>query len=106
MSKGKSYYVWENTDPVSSDEVVRVSGDHQCFVTDETITNSDDAYWTDEFDAWISTRGHQLIMNAQSMGELENNPEWEIIFAEWYAKDESISGRPTFYDPDDTGDFE
>jgi len=106
MSTGNSYYVWENKDPIPASEVIRVSGDQQCFITDENITKDADAYWTDEFDAWISSRGYHMIINAQSLGELQNNPEWEIIFAEWYAKDESISGRPNFYDPDNVGDFE
>jgi len=34
-----------------------------------------------------------MIENAQSTGELANNREWEIIFGEWYAKDESTAGR-------------
>lgn len=91
--KGLSYYVWENNNPVSPNEVIRLSGDHECFVTGETIKPTDEAYWTDEFDAWVSVRGYQMIENAQSTGELGNNREWEIMYGEWYAKDEAISGR-------------
>ena len=90
--KGLSYYVWENSRPVSPDDVIRISGDHECFVTGDTIKPQDDAHWTDEFDAWVSTRGYQMIQNAQSTGELSNNREWELMFAEWYAKDESVAG--------------
>ena len=93
MTEGMSYYVWDNKDPVSPDDVIRLAGDHQCFITSEVIRPEDSAYWTDEFDAWISERGYQMIQNAQSTGELKNNPEWEIIFAEWYWKDEAITGR-------------
>jgi len=64
-----------------------------CFVTGDIIRPDDDAHWTQEFDAYISERGYQMIQNAQSTGEIENNPEWQLIFAEWYWKDESISGR-------------
>jgi hypothetical protein len=67
-------------------EVVRLFGDDECFITGETIKESDDAYWTQEFDAWISERGYQMINSAQSTGEIENNPEWQIIYGEWYAK--------------------
>ena len=92
MTKGSSFYCWDSGRPISPNDVIRLSGDHECYVTGETIKPEDDAHWTDEFDSWISTRGYQMIQNAHSTGELENNPEWEIIFAEWYAKDESISG--------------
>jgi len=34
-----------------------------------------------------------MIENAHSTGELANNREWEIMYGEWYAKDESIAGR-------------
>tara|TARA_R100001082_G_C4299982_1_gene131951 strand:+ start:76 stop:408 length:333 start_codon:yes stop_codon:yes gene_type:complete len=98
--EGLSYYVWQGTDPVSPSEVIRISGDHQCFITGESIGEFDDAYWTDEFDAWISERGYQMIQNAHNTGELENNPEWELIFGEWYTKDESAAGRFDFYNPD------
>ena len=98
--KGLSYYVWDNNDPISPREVIRVSGDHQCFITGDSISEDDDAHWTDEFDAWVSTRGYQMIQNAQSTGEIENNPEWELIFAEWYAKDEAVAGRFDYYNPD------
>ena len=102
-NKGHSYYCWDNGRPQRSDDVVRLSGEHQCFVTGEVIKESDDAHWTDEFDAWISTKGYQMIQNAHSTGELENNKEWELIFAEWYAKDESVSGLEGWSDWDNAG---
>ena len=92
-----SYYVWDTHDPVPPSEVIRLSKDNECFITGESIKDTDDAHWTDEFDAWISTRGYQMIQNAHTPGDLENNKEWELIFAEWYAKDESISGRGSYY---------
>tara|TARA_Y100000589_G_C26789295_1_gene481073 strand:+ start:139 stop:489 length:351 start_codon:yes stop_codon:yes gene_type:complete len=103
-TKGLNFYVWDNGDVVSPDEAIRLAGEHQCFVTGDMIREDEDAHWTDEFDAWISIRGYQMIQNAQSTGELANNREWEIIYGEWYAKDESISGRQEMmqelYDPD------
>tara|TARA_R100001015_G_scaffold18618_2_gene12256 strand:- start:648 stop:1001 length:354 start_codon:yes stop_codon:yes gene_type:complete len=90
--RGHSFYCWDAGGPQNSRDVIRLAGDHECFVTGEFIKPEDEAYWTDEFDAWISVRGHQMINNAHSNGELANNREWEIIFAEWYAKDESVAG--------------
>tara|TARA_R110001592_G_scaffold287589_1_gene556429 strand:+ start:144 stop:458 length:315 start_codon:yes stop_codon:yes gene_type:complete len=91
--RGHSYYCWDSGKPQRTDDVIRLAGEHQCFITGETINESDDAHWTDEFDAWVSCRGYQMIQDAHSMGGLENNKEWEIIFAEWYAKDEAEAGR-------------
>jgi hypothetical protein len=96
-TKGMSHHVWENNNPIPSKDVIRVSGNHECFITGETIKTEDDAYWTQEFDAWISERGYQMINNAHSTGELEFNREWEIIFGEWYAKDETFAGREAEY---------
>ena len=62
---------------------------HVCFITGDLIHEDDSARFTHEFDAWISSKGQELIENAQRMGELENNREWEIIYGEWYAEDES-----------------
>ena len=89
MTTGGSYYYWEGNNPVNVDR----DGTQTCFVTGENISCNTTAYWTSEFDSWISERGYQMIQNAYSTGELENNKEWEIIFAEWYPKDESVSGR-------------
>ena len=99
--KGKNYYVWDGNDPVPCDALLRLQN-HECFVTGELIKENDTAYWTDGFDAWISERGYQMIQNAHSTGEL--NKEWDLIFGEWYTKDETISGREEMmfdsYDPD------
>lgn len=84
-----SFYYWEGSNPVDKGR----DKNHECFITGESILPETNAYWTSEFDAWISERGYQMIQNAHSTGELENNREWGIIFGEWYAKDESISGR-------------
>tara|TARA_R110002020_G_scaffold404383_3_gene614454 strand:+ start:1916 stop:2203 length:288 start_codon:yes stop_codon:yes gene_type:complete len=60
-----------------------------CFITGQIMDYRDNARWTGEFDAWVSEKGQQLIENAYRTGELENNREWEIIYGEWYAEDES-----------------
>ena len=49
---------------------------HVCFITGDLIHEDDSARFTHEFDAWISSKGQELIENAQRMGELENNREW------------------------------
>ena len=85
----ETFYYWEDGRPKSIDR----SETYTCFITGESITSSDDAYWTQEFDSYISERGYQMIQDAQSTGEIENNPEWRIIYGEWYAKDESVMGR-------------
>ena len=73
--------------------------EHECFITGEMIKLENPAYWTQEFDAYISERGYQMIQNAYSTGELSNNPEWELIFGEWYWKDEAESSKSDdFYD--------
>ncbi len=87
----KSYYVWEEKQPVSPEKVIRHEV-HECFVTKEMIKPEDDAYWTSEFDAWISERGYQMIQNAHSTGELENTLPWAAVFGEWYAKEEAQIG--------------
>ncbi len=97
MSKGESYYVWENNNPVKSQDVIRIAGNHECFIIGEVIKPEDSAYWTDEFEAWISERGYQMIQNAHSTSELHNDPQMQIIYGEWYSKDEAISGREEAY---------
>lgn len=87
MTSGRSYYYWKDNNPVNVDR----DGTQTCFVTGENIPTNETAYWTSEFDAWICERGYQMIMNAYSTGELSK--EWEIIYGEWYVKDETISGR-------------
>ena len=86
MKKGISYYTWPDSDTIKRE------GIETCFITGKTITIHEDAYWTWEFDAWISERGYQMIQNAQSTGEIEYNAEWQVIYGEWYAKDESMAG--------------
>ena len=85
-NEGKSWYTnFEKIDVTSREDII-----HDCFVTGEQIAPDDDAYWTGEFDAWISERGYQMIMNEYSTGELSR--EHEIIYGEWYAKDEAQTG--------------
>ena len=64
-----------------------------CFVTGDIIYEDKSARFTCEFDAWISERGQQMIESAVQTGEIEFNPEWRIIYSEWYAEDESAAGR-------------
>ena len=83
-----------------------ISDNDICFVTGYIIDKRDNARWTGEFDAWISERGQQLIENAYKTGELENNREWQIVYAEWYSEDESRSSvmNELFINSEEDGD--
>ena len=60
---------------------------HTCFVTGKRIVDGDDARFTSEFDAWVSSAGQNLIDEWVDSGMITENPEWELIYAEWYAQD-------------------
>ena len=49
--------------------------------------HEDDDLTYDEFDAWVSTAGQNLIDEWVDSGMKTENPEWEQIYREWYAKD-------------------
>ena len=51
MTKGFSFYCWDSGGPVSPNDVIRLSGDHECFVTGETIKLTDEAACTYSFAA-------------------------------------------------------
>jgi len=74
-------------------EVEFLSEDDVCFVTGDIIPKNDRSRFTSEFDAWVSERGQQMLENSQSTGEIENNRDWEIIYREWYWKDEAAAGN-------------
>jgi len=74
-------------------EVEFLSEDDVCFVTGDIIPKNDRSRFTSEFDAWVSERGQQMLENAQSTGEIENHRDWEIIYGEWYWKDEAAAGN-------------
>jgi len=54
-----------------------------CFITEKFIPENEPARFTHEFDAWVSKEGQQHIDNSVATGEIENNPEWLIIYEEW-----------------------
>ena len=60
----------------------------RCFVTNRHIAPRDSARFTSEFDAWISDQGQRMIERWVSEGMDPPNREWEVIYSEWYAKDE------------------
>ena len=64
-----------------------ISMEDICFITGKIIGKNDLCRWTDEFDAWISERGQEIV-EADARGPAPD-PESLIIFAEWYAKDEA-----------------
>ena len=61
--------------------------EHTCFVTGKRIVDNDMARFTHEFDAWVSLAGQNLIEEWIDSGMKTQNPEWEIIYREWYAND-------------------
>ena len=58
-----------------------------CYVTGKTMSDTDNARFTYEFDAWVSEEGQRLIEESAT----GSNPdlESEIIYREWYAQDEA-----------------
>jgi len=65
-----------------------------CFVTGKIIRRYEQARFTDEFDAWISKEGQEIIEeNATGPDPYE---EASIIYAEWYAKDEANAANDEF----------
>ena len=65
-----------------------------CFITGKIIGKNDLCRWTDEFDAWISERGQEIV-EADARGPAPD-PESLIIFGEWYAKDEANAANDEF----------
>ena len=64
-----------------------LSNEPWCYITGKTIVDGDDARFTYEFDAWVSTAGQNMIDEWVDQGMKTPNPEWEIIYREWYAQD-------------------
>ena len=95
-----TFYYWDQNTPSNIDR----EESYQCFVTGEMIDIDDDAYWTDEFDCYISEKGYQMIQNAYTSGDL--NREWEIIYGEWYAKDEAITGREEMWHRENSNSYD
>ena len=63
-----------------------------CFITGKDL--GDNPRWTDEFDAWVSKEGQDLVED-RARGE-DPDEESRIIFAEWYAKDEANAANDEF----------
>jgi len=62
-----------------------------CYVTGEEIPEGDMVRFTQEFDAWVSEAGQEIVERVAT-GE---NP-WEeciIIYKEWYAQDQEAASR-------------
>ena len=65
-----------------------------CFITGKIISNDDTCRFdrfTYNFDAWVSEEGQKMIDEWVASGQQTENPEWGIIYGEWYAEDESTS---------------
>ena len=68
-----------------------ISMEDICFITGKIIGKNDLCRWTDEFDAWISERGQEIV-EADARGPAPD-PESLIIFGEWYAQDEAAAAN-------------
>ncbi len=65
-----------------------------CFVTGKIIRRYEQARFTDEFDAWISKEGQEII--EESATGPDPYEEARIIYSEWYAKDEANAANDEF----------
>ena len=65
-----------------------------CFVTGKIIRRYEWARFTQEFDAWISKEGQEIIEeNATGTDPYE---EASIIYSEWYAIDEANAANDEY----------
>ena len=69
------------------------SNEPWCFITGKQLVDGDDIRFTYEFDAWISTAGQNMIDEWVDQGMKTPNPEWEIIYREWYAQDQAAEAH-------------
>jgi len=51
-----------------------------CYVTNNWIEDHDEAFFTYEFDAYVSKEGYDKVMK---LGKDNGNPEWKIMYKEW-----------------------
>ncbi len=63
-----------------------------CFITGRSL--GENPRWTDEFDAWVSVEGQQIV-ERDARGDTPGE-ESRIIFAEWYAKDEANAANDEY----------
>ena len=75
-------------------ELEFLNEDDVCFITGKIMPKGDKSRWTDEFDAWVSEEGQRRIEESAT-GE---NPdrESEIIYREWYWKEEASANNSAF----------
>ena len=79
----RSAYMRSKREPLP----MRSSNEPWCYITGKTLVDGEDARFTYEFDAWVSTAGQNMIEEWVDQGMKTPNPEWEIIYREWYAQD-------------------
>jgi hypothetical protein len=62
-----------------------------CYVTGKTMSDTDNARFTYEFDAWVSEEGQEEIEKLVTFSPegATRLGEAEIIYREWYAQDEA-----------------
>lgn len=64
----------------------------RCPVTNRWIREEDPAKWCAEIGKWISEKGEKIVLEAFDKRELDKNPLYGIIMADWQARDEDQSG--------------
>lgn len=79
----------------AADTIERLSGENEmiCFITGKRIVDGDDARFTYEFDAWVSSAGQNMIDEWVDGGMTVPNMEWESIYREWYAADQAATAN-------------
>ena len=85
----RSAYMRSKREPLP----MTLSNEPWCFITGKRIVDGDDARFTHEFDAWVSTAGQNMIDEWVDRGMKTPNPEWEIIYREWYAQDAAAAAQ-------------
>lgn len=51
-----------------------------CYVTRNRIEDHREAFFTYEFDAYVSREGYDKVMK---LGKDNGNPEWKLMYEEW-----------------------
>jgi len=72
-----------------------INAEDICFITGKIIGRDDQCRWTDEFDAWVSEDG-QNVVEREATSDYPHSEEAVIIYSEWYAKDEASAANEEY----------
>lgn len=62
----------------------------KCLVTKRWIKVGDPARWCEEMKGWVHPKGEEIIMEKWERNELDTDPLYRIIFADWQASDPDL----------------